>query len=39
MAKAKKPGDSLTPRHSSGGPPGKKQKAKARRNKGRGHGN
>jgi hypothetical protein len=32
MAKAKKAGDSHTPRGSSGGPPGKKQRSKARRN-------
>jgi hypothetical protein len=32
MAKAKKPGDSSTPRGSSGGPPGKKQRGKARKN-------
>jgi hypothetical protein len=31
MAKVKKPGDSNTPRGSSGGPPGKKQRAKARK--------
>ena len=31
MAKAKKPGDATTPRGSPEGPPGKKQKSKARR--------
>jgi len=31
MAKIKKPGDSNTPRGSSGGPPGKKQRSKARK--------
>lgn len=31
MAKLKKPGDSDTPRGSSGGPPGKKQRSKARK--------
>jgi hypothetical protein len=39
MAKLKKPGDSNTPRGGSGGPPGKKQRSKARkRAKGRGKG-
>jgi hypothetical protein len=33
MAKPKKAGDSSTPVGSSGGPPGKKQKSKARKNK------
>ena len=32
MAKIKKPGDSNTPRGSNGGPAGKKQRAKARKN-------
>ena len=32
MTKAKKPGDATTPRGSPGGPPGKKQRAKARKN-------
>jgi|EndMetStandDraft_8_1072994.scaffolds.fasta_scaffold4719522_2 hypothetical protein len=32
MAKAKKPGDPLTPRGGEGGPAGKKQRSKARKN-------
>jgi len=37
MARPKKPGDSMTPAGSPEGPPGKKQKSKARRNaKGKG---
>lgn len=32
MAKPKKPGDSSTPTGSSGGPAGKKQRSKARKN-------
>jgi hypothetical protein len=31
MSKQKKPGDASTPRGSSGGPPGKKQRSRARR--------
>jgi hypothetical protein len=31
MAKLKTPGDSNTPRGSAGGPPGKKQRSKARK--------
>jgi hypothetical protein len=31
MAKMKKPGDALTPSGGSGGPPGKKQRSKARK--------
>jgi len=38
MAKAKKPGDSTTPAGSPEGPPGKKQKSKARKNRGKGRG-
>jgi hypothetical protein len=36
MAKAKKPGDAFTPSGSSGGPAGKKQKSRARKNKHKG---
>jgi len=32
MAKLKKPGDSSTPKGGSGGPPGKKQRSRARKN-------
>jgi hypothetical protein len=32
MAKVKKPGDSFTPRGGSGGPAGKKQRSRARKN-------
>jgi hypothetical protein len=35
MPKAKKPGDAFTPSGSPGGPPGKKQKGKARKSSGR----
>jgi hypothetical protein len=38
MAKLKKPGSSTTAKGSPEGPPGKKQKSKARKNKGRGRG-
>ena len=31
MAKIKKPGDALTPRGGSGGPPGKRQRSKLRK--------
>jgi hypothetical protein len=33
MPKAKKPGDSYTPRGSSGGPAGKKQRSRARKSR------
>src|SRR5262249_41986599 len=33
VAKAKKPGDALTPRGGSSGPPGEKQRSKARKNR------
>jgi hypothetical protein len=33
MPKAKKPGDSYTPRGGSGGPAGKKQRSRARRSR------
>jgi hypothetical protein len=36
MAKTKKVGDSTMPRGSDEGPPGKKQRAKARKNRGKG---
>jgi hypothetical protein len=35
MAKQKKPGDATTPKGSPEGPPGKKQRTKARKNGGR----
>ena len=38
MAKMKKPGDASTPKGSAGGPPGKKQRSKARKSGKRGNG-
>ncbi len=38
MAKQRKPGDSTTPAGSPEGPPGKKQKSKARKNRSKGRG-
>jgi len=38
MAKVKKPGDSSTPKGSAGGPPGKKQRSRARKGKKRSSG-